>query len=100
MTVLLVMQLYAAICSKVKKGETSLLAANSRFIINYKLFTEASLEDLQQILKGTSKYLFEIVVTVCTDPSSDKRVLFICGFYAELYRTLTVGFCTSFMHRF
>lgn len=45
MIVLLVMQLYAALCSKVKKGEASLLAAISKFIINCKLFMEASVGD-------------------------------------------------------
>lgn len=82
MIVLLVMQLYAAICSKVKKGETSLLAGNSRFIINCELFTEASLEDLQQTLKETSKYLFEVGVTVCI--RSAQIPLQTKGFYSSV----------------
>lgn len=95
MIVLIVMQLYAAICSKVKKGKASLLAVISRFITNCKHFMEASLGDLQQILDGTAKYLFEIGVTVCirsAQISLQKRALLIHGFYAEFYRTLTVGF--------
>lgn len=45
MIVLLVMQLYATICSKVKKGEASLLGAISRYINNCTLFMEASVGD-------------------------------------------------------